>query len=311
MTFPTASTTGLPAGVTLTASGDIVVTKAGTVLSNLDVHGQIWVRAENVTIQNCKITSSDYYGVRIDQGLKGVTVKNCDIDGTGQVLNGIGGAGTFLNNNIHGCENGINVEGNVATKIEGNYIHNFLNSEGGHFDGIQIFGGNSNVEVVHNTIINDGSPNGVSAVFVANTFGAVDKVNIHDNYLSSPGNYPIYNLGTYTNSPITNVTWANNYVPKGYYGYEYIRADSQGHMPTMINNTEIATGLSPDKAPDSYAGGSTPTPTPDPTPTPTPTPTPGDIVGTSGNDTLKGTTGGDVMKGLAGNDTYTVNHSGD
>ncbi|MBZ6079398.1 calcium-binding protein, partial [Microvirga puerhi] len=42
-----------------------------------------------------------------------------------------------------------------------------------------------------------------------------------------------------------------------------------------------------------------------------PTPTPGDIVGTSGNDTLKGTTGGDVMKGLAGNDTYTVNHSGD
>ncbi|MBZ6075881.1 hypothetical protein, partial [Microvirga puerhi] len=54
--FPTSSTTGLPAGVTLTASGDIIVTKAGTVLSNLNVRGQIWVRAENVTIQNCKIT---------------------------------------------------------------------------------------------------------------------------------------------------------------------------------------------------------------------------------------------------------------
>ncbi|MBZ6079382.1 hypothetical protein K9B37_24305, partial [Microvirga sp. WGZ8] len=147
-------------------------------------------------------------------------------------------------------------EGNVATRIEGNYIHGFKGSASAHFDGIQIFGGNSNVEVVHNTIINDGSPNGVSAVFVANTFGAVDDVNIHDNYLSSPGNYPIYNLGSYTASPITNVTWANNYVVKGHYGYEYIRADSQGHMPAMTNNTMVTDGLSPDKAPDNYTSGS-------------------------------------------------------
>ncbi|MBZ6075143.1 right-handed parallel beta-helix repeat-containing protein, partial [Microvirga puerhi] len=309
MTFPTAATAGLPDGVKLTASGGIIVTKAGTVLDGLDIKGQVYIRAANVTVQNCKITFDGYAPVRVDQGIQGAVVKNCDIDGMGKALGGISGAGTFLNNDIYGITNGINVEGNVATKIEGNYIHDFRSDNGGHFDGIQIFGGNSNVEVVHNTIINNGSPNGVSAVFVANTFGAVDKVNIHDNYLSSPGNYPIYNLGTYTNSPITNVTWSNNYVVKGYYGYEYIRADSQGHMPTMTNNTMVTGGLSPDKAPDSYAGGSTPTPTPDPTPTPTPTP--GDIVGTSGNDTLKGTTGGDVMKGLAGNDTYTVNHSGD
>ncbi|MCB8818937.1 right-handed parallel beta-helix repeat-containing protein [Microvirga rosea] len=244
----------MPSGVTLTPSGDIIVTKAGTVLSNLDVRGQIWVRAENVTIQNCKITSDNYYGVRIDHGLKGVTVKNCEIDGQGQVLNGIGGAGTFVGNNIYGCENGINIEGNVATKIEGNYIHNFLNNEGGHFDGIQIFGDNANVEVVHNTIINDGSPNGVSAIFVANTFGAVSNVNIHDNYFSG-GGFPLYFDGTKSSAAITGVSWHDNYVVKGGYGYEYIRADSQGHKPASSNNIMVANGVPPAQAPDKYSGG--------------------------------------------------------
>ncbi|MBZ6077438.1 hypothetical protein K9B37_14255, partial [Microvirga sp. WGZ8] len=163
------------------------------------------------------------------------------------------------------------------------YIHGFKGSASAHFDGIQIFGGNSNVEVVHNTVVQDADHTGVSAIFVANTFGAISNINIHDNYFAG-GGFPLYFDGTKSSAAMTNVAWNNNYVVKGGYGYEYIRNDSQGHKPGSTGNTMIAGGLSPDKAPDKYAGGSTPTPTPDPTPTPTPTP--GDIVGTSGNDTL-------------------------
>jgi len=256
MAFPTSATTGVPDGVKLLPSGGIVVTKPGTVLEGLDIRGQVYIKADNVTLKNCKITTKDFYVVRIDKGIQGAVVQNCDIDGQGGSGTGIGGAGTFLGNDIRGVVNGINLEGAVGSKIIGNYIHDFRGGPDEHFDGIQIFGDvgtMKNIEIAHNTIINDGSPIGVSAIFVANTFGPVDNVSIHHNYLSSPGNFPVYNMGTYTKSPITNVTWSDNYVVKGYYGYEKITADSQGRLPTMTNNTNVDKGLPPEIAPDSYS----------------------------------------------------------
>ena len=119
--FPSASNTGLPAGVTLTASGSIVVTKAGTVLSGLDIKGDIYVMADNVTIQNCRITSSSWQGINTED-VTGLVVKNCEINGQGKTAGsyGIMGAGTFIGNNIYGFENGIGVSGD-NTIIKGNY----------------------------------------------------------------------------------------------------------------------------------------------------------------------------------------------
>jgi len=122
--FPNASNTGVPDGVTLTASGSIVVTKAGTVLKNLDIKGDIVVKAPNVTIENCRITSSSWQGINTDGDASGLVVKNCDIDGQGKVAGsyGILAAGTFIGNDIRGFENGIGVTGSNTT-VKGNYIH--------------------------------------------------------------------------------------------------------------------------------------------------------------------------------------------
>src|SRR5262245_6930841 len=120
--FPDATTTGVPSGVVLTPSGSIVVTKAGTVLSGLDITGSIDVEAPNVTIQNCRITTDDWQGIDAEN-VTGLTVKNCELNGLRGTPGsyGILGTGTFIGNNIYGFENGIGVVGDNAI-IKGNYI---------------------------------------------------------------------------------------------------------------------------------------------------------------------------------------------
>lgn len=242
--LPTAATTGVPKDIKLTLSDGLVVTKPGTVIEGLDIRGQVYIQAENVTLKNCKVTYGGYAPVRISQGVQGVTVQDCIINGLGQgsSSHGITGAGTFLRNDISGVENGINIEADVPTVIRGNYIHDLQSAEDPHYDGIQIFGDNRNVIVEGNTIIN--SQPGVSAVFVANTFGSVDNIRIANNYLAG-GGFPLYFVGTYTSAPMTNVAWEDNYVVKGGWGYEYIRADSLGNIPHKARNIQASRSMLP------------------------------------------------------------------
>jgi len=107
--WPDATNTGVPAGVTLTPSGDVIITQAGAVVSGLNITGSVYIRADNVTLENCKITSGGWAGVTIDSGVKGAVVQNCTIDGTGRAPDGTGnqgimGSGTFIGNNIHGIQ---------------------------------------------------------------------------------------------------------------------------------------------------------------------------------------------------------------
>ncbi|MBF9233911.1 right-handed parallel beta-helix repeat-containing protein [Microvirga alba] len=301
--FPNASNTGVPAGVILTPSGGITVTQAGTVIEGLNIKGQVNIQAANVTLKNCIITSSGYAPVNIKSGLTGVVVQDCEINGTGSNNDGstgIAGQGTFLRNNIYNVENGINVQGN-DTRIEGNYIHDLNASGAPHYDGVQIDGGVSNVTVTHNTVINN-QP-GVSAVMIDNYWGAASNIKVDGNYLAG-GGFPIYSDGHFNSSSISGVSFTNNYVVKGGWGYYYI----QNSSPTLSGNIESADGSFPGHNP-------APNPTPDPTPVPDPTPIPDPkpdpkptdkvIVGTSGNDVLKGTSGNDVLKGKGGNDILT------
>jgi hypothetical protein len=58
---PAYGNVGVPAGTTLTASGDLVITKAGTVINGLDISGPapvVQIEANNVTIENSKITAT-------------------------------------------------------------------------------------------------------------------------------------------------------------------------------------------------------------------------------------------------------------
>lgn len=243
--FPDANSTGLPDGVILTPSGDVTITQPGTVIDALDVKGTITVLADNVTIQNTRITSSDWTGIWIKDGITGTVVKDSEILNVGSSpdgANGIVGSGTFLRNDIHDVENGIIVTG--SSLVQDNYIHDMNAPDvrlgtslgGPHYDGIEIDGGVSDVVIRHNTVINENSY--VSAVMINNDFGPVSNIQVDGNYLAG-GGYTLYSDGSFSSTDkISGVSFTNNELGQGKWGYYYFRDNT----PVLTNNDELGTG---------------------------------------------------------------------
>ncbi|QOZ77606.1 hypothetical protein XH83_20430 [Bradyrhizobium sp. CCBAU 53351] len=241
--WPDATNTGVPAGVTLTPSGDVVITQAGAVVSGLNITGSVYIKADNVTLENCKITSGGWAGVTIDSGVTGAVVQNCTIDGTGRAPDGTGnqgimGSGTFIGNNIFNVENGI-VPGSNSV-IQGNYIHDLQAGGSPHYDGIQIDGGLSNIQITGNSIINQWG--WTSAVMIDNGFGPVSNVTVTNNLLTG-GAYTVYadsNLGT---ASITGVSFTNNHVGGAQYGDALIRGNNSVFTGNYTDGAQLASTL--------------------------------------------------------------------
>ena len=178
--FPDATTTGVPANVVLRPSKSLVIKTRGAIIDGLDISGSVTIEANDVVLQNCKVTGTGYAVVLIRPGISGTVIKNCEISNQGAGGEGIAGQGTFLRNNIHDCADGIDVRGN-NTVIRDNYIHRMRGTADSHYDGIQADGGFTNLTIVHNTIIND--QNQTSAVMIDNYWGPIDRVRIENNLL--------------------------------------------------------------------------------------------------------------------------------
>jgi hypothetical protein len=253
--WPDATNTGVPAGVTLTASGNLVITKAGAVISGLDISGTVYIDAPNVTLENCKITSGAWAVVSIASGVTGAVVQNCEINGTGVSTSGsigIYGSGTFTGNNIYNVERGVAVaKGSSGAVIENNYIHNLLASGSPGYDGIEIDGGVSNVTISHNTVVN--SHGQTSAIMIDNYFGAISNVSV-DNNLLGGGGYTIYDYARFNSSPVTGVSITNNHLQSGQWGY----TDIAGTHPVYTGNVnDGATLIATLNTPANDGGSST------------------------------------------------------
>jgi hypothetical protein len=243
--FPDATTTGVPAGVTLTPSGSLVIDTSSAVIEGLDIKGSVIIDAPNVTLKNCKVTDSGNNVVLVKPGITGAVIKNCEIDNLSAGGQCIAGQGTFLGNNIHHCADGIDVRGD-NTLIQGNYIHNMSGTSGSHLDGIQADGGFSNLTIDHNTVINEQGQ--TSAVMLDNYWGPIDKVAITNNLLVG-GGYTVYinevAKGQAGGGPVTNVTVTNNRIGRGFWGTLDVRSEL-GHVPIVSGNVDTTTGrLSP------------------------------------------------------------------
>jgi Right handed beta helix region/RTX calcium-binding nonapeptide repeat (4 copies) len=242
--LPTADNTGVPPGTTLTPyNGTLHVTTNGAVIENLDINGQIVVDADNVTIRNCRVTTTQMYGICG----RPMTIQNCEIDGKGVAPGsyGIMASGTFTGNNIHGFENGIGVADSNTT-IKNNYIHD-LQAGGAdpHYDGIAVQGGEGgegNILIENNTIISRDT----SDIFIKNDFGPISNVTVNHNFLAGDPGYNVYVDGRASGGPITGVTITDNYLQKGHWGYLSIDNSS----PVVSNNHEFLPG-------DPIPGGTT------------------------------------------------------
>ena len=203
--WPGPASTGVPAGVSLTASGSMTVRDAGAVLDSLDITGSVTIEAATVVIKNSKIHGSGTGdGVRVENGT--VTIYDSEIYG---FENSIGyGDWAAYRVNIH-SNTGDGVKLGSNTTLQDSWIHDLAPGDDAHADGGQVQDGVTNLVVRHNTIDVSSAVN--SALFIQPIFGpsTAGPILIEGNYLSG-GGFTVFLLdgaGTYV---ISNITVRNN-----------------------------------------------------------------------------------------------------
>ena len=217
---PSAANTGVRPGTTLkphnTGGQDLVITQDGTVLENLDVYGDIKVRARNVIIRNSRLRGGkgipgSNTGI-VDANSAAVVnllVEDCTLtpDRPSYYRDGIVGHDyTARRNHISRTNDGLGIFNrkdtslNANVRVEANYIHTLTywsndpaHDDGTHNDCIQIQGG-QNIQIVGNTIKCDAvtgagsapSPRGPHAgqgILVQQNVSPTGNINIEKNWL--------------------------------------------------------------------------------------------------------------------------------
>lgn len=187
--YPDATTTGVPAGTTLTTSnGDLSINTANTVIDGMNILGCVNVSAPGVTIRRSRITCDSYTGILTSgaaaaAGAERLVVEDVEIVCGGNTTAIADVNVTVRRAYIHGCENGLSLD-NDAT-VEDSFISDIVEVNGGHGDGIQFAGAVSNLLVNHNTIL-------VAQVTSAlNWTGETVSLRIENNLLAG-GGYTLY-----------------------------------------------------------------------------------------------------------------------
>jgi len=234
--YPDAGNTGVPSGTQMTThNGNLTVTADNTVISNMVIYGSVLVDADNVTFKNVKVITSDFYAVRVMGDAKNFTMQDSEVDGRGTTATAIQGKGTFLRNNIHGAENGIDVPGGDGpTLIKDNYIHGLQNTGAPHYDGIQIDGAHD-VTITHNTVVNEHGQ--TSAIMLSNYWEGLYNITVDNNRLWG-GGYTIYLGDGFDGGEVLvdTIKITNNQVGGGGYGdYAFYGLD-----PVFYGNTDLS-----------------------------------------------------------------------
>ena len=229
--------------VALKRSGELRLSIPGTVASGLDILGPVTIAANNVTLRRCRIRTNAAAVVTIAEGVTGAVVEDCYIDGIGTCTRpyggfGIHGLGTFRRNNIVRVGNGWAAKGSGQTSIFAhNWVHSMLSLGAPHYDCVQIDGGNANILIFHNSMVNDHDQ--TSVVMIDNYFGDVSNIVVDNNRLIG-GGYPCYyDAQQNLSSTMTGVCYTNNRLGIGIgYGYTFFALGT----PIFSGNVDDATG---------------------------------------------------------------------
>ena len=195
--YPDATNTGVPSGTTLTASGSRTVTTNGQVLNGLDITGTVVVAADNVTIENSRITrtsgGSGTYGVTLNDGADDFTIKNSEVVGPNSQSSGLQSAvwnhygnpgATASHDYFHRCADcweGSGVFENDYMVVDAAY-------SGSHDEDIYVCG--AEVDVNHSTLIN--THHQTATVFGDTTNGCGGNTFNVTNSLIAGGGYMLY-----------------------------------------------------------------------------------------------------------------------
>ena len=193
--WPSASTTGVPAGTSLTKSGALNITTPGTVLDGRDISGGVQVRAANVTIKNSKVTGR----IEVFQGSTNTMIQRVEIIGPGVSSPDSDRPGiasydfTCDGCNIHGWGKGVYADQNVV--IKNSWIHDLPvfgdpGNGGSHNEPILAIGA-KNLTIVGNRL-DAGTQGNFSAALALYSQGSQTQNALVQGNLFNGGGYCLY-----------------------------------------------------------------------------------------------------------------------
>jgi hypothetical protein len=178
---PGAANTGVPEDVKLRAAGAISVTKKGTLIEGLDIHGALDIYADDVVVRNCRIRGRDFWGVRVHDGVTGVRIEDSTIapSTASSQMDGIRaeGAVTAVRLDITRTSDGI--KAGSGTRVEASWIHGLNEAAGGQSAAVRILAG-SGITLVGNTLEGASS----AAVMASPEYGSITGLAIEGNWLA-------------------------------------------------------------------------------------------------------------------------------
>jgi hypothetical protein len=249
--WPTAATTGVPDGVSLTSMNGLTVKADGAVIDAKLVKGDIVINADNVTIKNSKVEGR----IQIRPPYKGLMVQSTEIAGPGTaaaaVTEGIGYANFTCDRcDIHGWGKGAMMDANVT--ISNSWIHDMPVAPGSHNEAILSLGG-YNYNIIHNRLDSGGAGNFTASLAFLNQWNSFTDTLVKDN-LFNGGGYCVYAGGAKAHNakyPSSNVRFIDNTFGTdhgancGQYG-PAVAWDASGHGSewsgnVMSDGTEVRT----------------------------------------------------------------------
>ncbi|HXF29931.1 MAG TPA: hypothetical protein VN522_00315 [Solirubrobacterales bacterium] len=202
--FPDATNSGVPAGTTLTASGSLNVTTAGTVISGRNVTGTINILADNVTIEKTRVTQNTTcgtrstcgnYAIRIDEGVDGTVIRNVETasvagDTCEHDIRNTGGTLTIEGAYLHACDSNVYAVG--PTTLKNSYGIGALAISEDHVE--NVYFNETSFTAIHDTLLN---PVEQTAVIFGNSGGGYDVTNCSNQLtilesLIGGGGYTLY-----------------------------------------------------------------------------------------------------------------------
>ncbi|NUR29258.1 MAG: helix-turn-helix domain-containing protein [Catenulispora sp.] len=195
VSFPDASTTGVPKGTVLKQSGSVVVTTDNATIQDLEVHGSITVYADNVTIKDVRVLPGpgDYWGIDQKESHAGLTVEHTEVRGNGKdqlsdAINNDGGMITVKAVDLSRMDKGVETQSGL---IADSYIHDPGPGQEHSSNAIAAGPIASNLIIRHNTLLN--SLPSTAAILMGNgkTADPVHDVTVERNYLAG-GAYSLY-----------------------------------------------------------------------------------------------------------------------
>jgi hypothetical protein len=254
--YPDVTNAGVPAGTTLKTvpgqvssgpgwhydtRGWVEVTGNGASLTNLSIPYNVDIQANNVTLNDDKITTSGTFGVSL-RNTAGATIENTTIAGTntgaGRVdaavsdVYGDSTATVVKNDNISDFRIAVQLP---AGQIHGNYIHNAGYIAGDHTDGIMAGGSTTPATIDDNTVLI--SLGQTDAITIDASASGQDVANqtIEGNFLAG-GAYALY-AGAGNHDRTSKILVENNRFGQQYYPKSGQYGPVAYYTPTDPGNT--------------------------------------------------------------------------